>query len=117
MAIEDASSFENVNILEDWPDTTTTGLDKSQSTALKRALTKRFAIIQGPPGTGKTHVSIVALKALLSNMTMGDPPVIVTCQTNHALDQLLRHVAQFEANFVRLGGRSKDQDVIQKRTL
>jgi hypothetical protein len=53
VAIEDASSFENVNILEDWPDMTTTGLDKSQSTALKRVLTKRLAIIQGPPGTGK----------------------------------------------------------------
>jgi helicase required for RNAi-mediated heterochromatin assembly 1 len=62
-------------------------------------------------------VSVVALKALLSNMTIGDPPVIVTCQTNHALDQLLRHIAQFEPNFVRLGGRSKDQDVIRKRTL
>ncbi|OCL14621.1 P-loop containing nucleoside triphosphate hydrolase protein [Glonium stellatum] len=117
VAIEDASSFENINILKDWPDTSTTGLDKSQSTALKRVLTKRLAIIQGPPGTGKTHVSVVALKALVSNMTTDDPPVIITCQTNHALDQLLRHVAQFEPNFIRLGGRSKDQDVIRKRTL
>ncbi|KAK3066320.1 hypothetical protein LTS18_001818, partial [Coniosporium uncinatum] len=39
------------------------------------------------------------------------------CQTNHALDQLLRHVAAFEPEFVRLGGRSKDVDVIKKRTL
>lgn len=117
VALEDGPAYENVNILEEWPNTTTTGLDHSQSAALQRILTKRLAIVQGPPGTGKTYVSVVALKALISNMKDGDPPIIVTCQTNHALDQLLRHVAPFEPMFIRLGGRSKDQDVVKKRTL
>ncbi|OCK85603.1 P-loop containing nucleoside triphosphate hydrolase protein [Lepidopterella palustris CBS 459.81] len=117
VALEEAESFENVNILEEWPETTTTGLDTSQSFALKRILTKQLAIIHGPPGTGKTHVSVVALKALLNNMTPEDPPIIAISQTNHAIDQLLRHVVQFESKVVRLGGRSKDQDVIKKRTL
>lgn len=94
-----------------------TELDDSQQSALRRILTKRLAIVQGPPGTGKTHVSVVALKAILQGMIPDDPPIIVTAQTNHALDQLLRHIAVFEPDFIRLGGRTLDQEVISKRTL
>jgi helicase required for RNAi-mediated heterochromatin assembly 1 len=117
VSVEEAEHFVNVNILQEWPAAGTHSLDESQSKALNRILTKRLAIIQGPPGTGKTHVSVVALKMLLANRRKDDPPIIVTCQTNHALDQLLRHVAEFEPRFVRLGGRSKDTDKIKKRTL
>jgi helicase required for RNAi-mediated heterochromatin assembly 1 len=115
--MEDEADFRNVNILTEWPDNKSHNLDKSQSQALRRILANRLAIVQGPPGTGKTYVSIVALKIILSNMCDGDPPIIVTCQTNHALDQLLRHVAEFEPNFIRLGGRSKDKGKIKQRTL
>ena len=73
--------------------------------------------MQGPPGTGKTHVSVVALRILLANMTPEDPPIIVTAQTNHALDQLLRHIGQYEAEFIRLGGRTSDMENIAPRTL
>ncbi|KAF2139072.1 uncharacterized protein K452DRAFT_320697 [Aplosporella prunicola CBS 121167] len=112
-----SESFKNVDILQAWPEDPPTELDKTQQYALRRILTKQLAIIQGPPGTGKTHVSVVALRTILGNMTMGDPPIIVACQTNHALDQLLRHVAEYESEFARLGGRSKDQGIIKKRTL
>ena len=117
VTMEESENFQNVNILQEWPSGNSHGLDNSQSRALKRILTNRLAIIQGPPGTGKTYVSVTALKIMLSNLRKGDPPIIVTCQTNHALDQLLRHVAEFEPNFIRLGGRSKDTDKIKKRTL
>jgi helicase required for RNAi-mediated heterochromatin assembly 1 len=117
VAINDSDSFRHVNILKQWPDSQSHGLDKSQSQALHRILTNRLAIVQGPPGTGKTYVSVVALKILLANMKQGDPPIIVTCQTNHALDQLLRHAAEFETDFIRLGGRSKDRGKIKERTL
>jgi helicase required for RNAi-mediated heterochromatin assembly 1 len=117
VVMEEADRFEHVNILHDWPPTSSQALDASQSDALKRILTKQLAIVQGPPGTGKTHVSVEALKVLLANMTKDQPPIIVTCQTNHALDQLLLHVAEFMPDFIRLGGRSKDQDVIKSRTL
>lgn len=53
---------------------------------------------------------------MLANSGSGDPPILLTCQTNHALDQLLRHVYAFEPELVRLGGRSMDP-VIKKRTL
>lgn len=92
-------------------------LDDSQKDALNQILTKEVALVQGPPGTGKTHVSVAALKVLLNDMKPGDPPVIAACQTNHALDQLLGHVAEFEPDFIRLGGRTADKGVIEAHTL
>ncbi|KAE8398944.1 P-loop containing nucleoside triphosphate hydrolase protein [Aspergillus pseudonomiae] len=105
-----------VNILENWPKYPTGDLDATQWRALEQMLTKSLAVIQGPPGTGKTFVSVIALRILLSNMNPGDPPIIVASQTNHALDQLLRHVSHFQSDYIRLGGRSNDLE-IKKRTL
>jgi helicase required for RNAi-mediated heterochromatin assembly 1 len=105
-----------INLLTGWPESPTGDLDKSQWAALKQILTKKLAIIQGPPGTGKTHISVIALKILLSNMQPHDPPIIVSSQTNHALDQLLQHISVSEKNYIRLGGRSNDPE-IKKRTL
>lgn len=107
----------NIDALNDWPTLDEPVLDPSQLASLRQILTKRLAIVQGPPGTGKTHVSVIALKILLKNMTSSEPPIIVTANTNHALDQLLRHVAAFEPEFVRLGGRSSDTTIIKPRTL
>jgi helicase required for RNAi-mediated heterochromatin assembly 1 len=94
----------------------TSSMDNSQRDALQRMLEKRLAIVQGPPGTGKTYVSVEVLRALLANWRNGDPPLIVLAQTNHALDQLVRHILQFEPDVVRVGGQSKD-DVVKMRTL
>lgn len=91
-------------------------MDASQVKATRRILTKSLAIVQGPPGTGKTYVSVQALQLMLANHTPGDPPIVITCMTNHALDQILRHVYEFQPELVRLGGRSKDL-IIKKRTL
>ncbi|MCJ1286113.1 hypothetical protein MMC26_005456 [Xylographa opegraphella] len=115
--ISEPNKYMDINVLDQWPDISGSNLDDSQLTALRRILTKRVAIVQGPPGTGKTHVSVVALEVLLSNMSGRDPPIIVAAQTNHALDQLLRHIAVFEPKFVRLGGRTADQLIIKPRTL
>ncbi|OJD19342.1 hypothetical protein AJ78_00704 [Emergomyces pasteurianus Ep9510] len=104
-----------IDVLKNWP-APPESLDLSQWNALRQILTKRLAIVQGPPGTGKTHISVIALKSLLSTIPSSDPPIIIAAQTNHALDQLLRHVSQFEMNYVRLGGRSTDLD-IKKRTI
>lgn len=107
----------NMNILEEWPAGLSSDLDASQMDALKRILAKRLAIVQGPPGTGKTHVSVIALRLLLENLGAEDPPIIISAHTNHALDQLLRHVAKFESEFIRLGAWTKDTEVIKPRTL
>ena len=111
---DNTEHFENVDVLHNWPKYPPTELDSSQLSALQRILTKKLAVIQGPPGTGKTYVSVRALKAMIGNMAVGDPPIIIACQTNHALDQLLNHVSEFEPEIVRLGGRSKDPEIMQK---
>lgn len=116
VSMEEASSFQNVNVLEEWPANDATSLDSSQSRALKRMLAKKVAIVQGPPGTGKTFVSVKAMQILRDNMRKDDAPIIITAQTNHAVDQILRHTSTFEPNYIRLGGRSKDAE-IKKRTL
>lgn len=107
-----SNEHSQVNILQRWP-IPPESLDKSQWKALQQILAKRLSIVQGPPGTGKTHVSVVAIKTLVANMGPKDPPIIIAAQTNHALDQLLRHVATFEERYVRLGGRSKDLEIKQ----
>jgi len=62
-------------------------------------------------------VSVEAVKILLANRKVTDPPILIACQTNHAIDQILRHIAEFEPDFIRLGGMSKDREVIKPRTL
>ncbi|KAJ5280396.1 hypothetical protein N7478_005768 [Penicillium angulare] len=104
------------NVLNELPAEPLGNLNQLQWQALKAIITQQLVLVQGPPGTGKTHVSVVALKILLSNMATGAPPIIVAAHTNHALDQLIRQIATFEKNYVRLGGRSNDVN-IRQRTL
>lgn len=102
------------NVLTELPQTPLGHLNDGQWQALKEILTKRLVLIQGPPGTGKTHVSVVALQILLANKIAGEAPIIIAAHTNHALDQLLRLVASYDKNYVRLGGRSKDAEIAQR---
>lgn len=119
MDLEDLSSPSteggaSINLLGDFPETPMRNLNAFQWNALKGMLTKSLSIIQGPPGTGKTYVSVEALKILLSNMIPRDPPIIIATHTNHALDQLINLVSQFEKNYIRLGDRSTDVEVRQQ---
>lgn len=93
-----------------------TSLDESQLDALNRIMTKEIAIIQGPPGTGKTFTSVKSITTMLQNRRAGDPPIIVSAQTNHALDQLLIYCKSAGANIMRVGGRT-DNDEIAQRTM
>ena len=114
---ESKLDLRNLDVLGDWPAQASPHLDMSQMEALRRIITKRLAIVQGPPGTGKTYVSVLAIRLMLDNMGERDPPIILAAHTNHALDQLLRHVAVFEPDFIRLGGFTKDEETIKPRTL
>ncbi|KAF3907778.1 hypothetical protein ABW21_db0200787 [Orbilia brochopaga] len=115
----DTSKLTDVNVIQNFPSkkTVTTSMDERQLEAVQRIMTKELAIVQGPPGCGKTFVSVKALSAMLKNKNVSDPPIVVACHTNHALDQLLRHVIEFEPSVIRLGGRTQDQDKIKERTL
>jgi helicase required for RNAi-mediated heterochromatin assembly 1 len=81
-------------------------------------ITRNVSIVQGPPGTGKTFTSVSALKVLVKNLDNNSPPIVIAAQTNHALDQLLKHVLNFEPDVLRMGTRSDKENVaIQQRTL
>lgn len=123
----------SVNALLKWPEVETgvsdgdkdrntnkikTSMDASQLDAFKRALCCEFAIIQGPPGTGKTFVGLKVVRALLSNFELmkknAPGPILVICFTNHALDQFLEGILDFEENIVRIGGRSQSVKLKEK---
>ncbi|KAG0316579.1 hypothetical protein BGZ99_006826, partial [Dissophora globulifera] len=85
--------------------------------AMEHLLTKEFAVMQGPPGTGKTFLGLLATRILLENCrTSATGPIVVICQTNHALDQFLEGIMKFEDRVVRLGSRSKSE-IVAPRTL
>jgi len=108
------AAFEKIDILNQWPSSAGDALDQTQWAAMQQILTKSLSIIQGPPGTGKTHVSKLALEILVKNRRLDDPPIIIAAQTNHALDQLLGHVSNFDPTYIRLGGRSTNAEVKQR---
>ncbi|XP_055608362.1 NFX1-type zinc finger-containing protein 1-like [Uranotaenia lowii] len=96
----------NVRAPSEWPATgENIGLNNSQYAALKLALTHKFALIQGPPGTGKTHTGLEIMSALLANT---DHQMLVICQTNNALDQLLCGLLKYTKSLVRMGKQSKN---------
>ncbi|KID86668.1 helicase-like protein [Metarhizium guizhouense ARSEF 977] len=101
---------------------TARSLDKSQHDAFTEATTREVSIIQGPPGTGKTFTSNVILQSLVetqrqcreARINPGPKiPVIVSAQTNHALDQLLQIYVETPGagKVVRLGGRSNNEAI------
>ena len=128
----DSSAFQNLKSipvleLHQWPSKETLGLDSSQLRAVQAALTREFAVIQGPPGTGKTFIGLKLVQTLLRNRQVwsaaGDDnqmtasPILVVCYTNHALDQFLEGIHDFEkTGIVRVGGCCKSK-LIQKFSL
>lgn len=111
--------YDNVDITQSKAksDSLADALDESQIDALHLALSSELTLIQGPPGTGKTFIGARFVKALLQNQSIWNPektvPVLVMCQTNHALDQFLEEILDLEVSrkIVRIGGRSKSQRI------
>ncbi|XP_072169617.1 NFX1-type zinc finger-containing protein 1-like [Diadema setosum] len=109
----------------DWQRVVNTGLDESQLQAVKAALTQEMAVIQGPPGTGKTYIGLKIVHTLLKNKSIwkkpqqlrddvkrcsSNKPILLVCYTNHALDQFLGGVAEYNCEgIVRVGGRSSSE--------
>ncbi|KAI9274618.1 RNA helicase [Phascolomyces articulosus] len=95
-----------VDITQAWPKYRM-AMDNTQMDALKTMLSNNIAVVQGPPGTGKTYVGTYAMRVLLNNFSTSIGPIVCICQTNHALDQFLEHILDYEDKIVRIGGRSK----------
>ena len=96
-----------------FPDSLKNNLDESQLEAIKHCLTSKIALIQGPPGTGKTHVGTIVTNIFRQNLK-NDSKILVVCFTNHALDQFLENILDYnvpEEDIVRIGGRCKNENI------
>ncbi|KAH1177640.1 hypothetical protein KIL84_011342 [Mauremys mutica] len=98
-----------------WSPETFPHLDESQILAIRMALTRELVLIQGPPGTGKTFIGLQIVEILLRNQSQwwkDQRPFLVVCYTNHALDQFMEGILQFQpSGVVRIGGRSRSDTV------
>ncbi|XP_074942120.1 NFX1-type zinc finger-containing protein 1-like [Phalacrocorax aristotelis] len=101
---------------EIWSPKTFPHLDESQLAAIRLALSREFMLIQGPPGTGKTFIGLKITELLLRNQD-GEPweerpPLLVVCYTNHALDQFMEGILQFQpTQVVRIGANCRSEKV------
>ncbi|CAG5084783.1 Oidioi.mRNA.OKI2018_I69.PAR.g10735.t1.cds [Oikopleura dioica] len=114
---------ENPNIFvrdQSWNNETSMIIKEEQLRAMKSALQGSVSVIQGPPGTGKTFIAKLVMRCLLDNKDhwYGDQrtPILLICYTNHALDQFLEGIHEFEQSIVRYGGRTKS-DIVQQYTI
>ncbi|CAE7409418.1 ZNFX1 [Symbiodinium sp. CCMP2456] len=111
------SAPKSFRILAEWPPALrqSLDLDPSQLDAVQHALTNQMALIQGPPGTGKTFVGLKIVQAILDNTKLlRHSPILVVCYTNHALDQFLEGIFKFCENIVRIGSRSKSEQMMRR---
>lgn len=88
-----------------------TTLDEGQALALYENLSRELAFTQGPPGTGKTYLGVSLAQVLLASQPRDDvKPILVTCMTNHALDDFMKDLlSKGIKNIVRLGSSSKEE--------
>ena len=89
-------------------------LDESQLNAVDLCLNNKIALIQGPPGTGKTHVGAIITDIISQNLPENSQ-ILVVCYTNHALDQFIENVLKSNDDLIRIGGRCKNEIVMQKQ--
>jgi len=89
----------------------------NQTKAIRNALNKTpLSIIQGPPGTGKTTVITEIVFQILS--AKPEAKILITSQTNNAVDQVLENLLKNDIPILRLSGITAPRvPVIRKHTL
>ena len=95
--------------------TSCTTLDKGQAMSLYETLSRGLAFTQGPPGTGKSFLGVALARVILASRTKDDTrPILVICQTNHALDSFLTDIVkQGITDIARIGNGCKDELIQQ----
>lgn len=83
----------------------------NQQRAIKASLNSRLTLIHGPPGTGKTHVACEVVRLRCKKRTSSDPPVLVSAETNMAVDNLARKLHVLGLRVVRIGEGHVSNDV------
>lgn len=74
-----------------------------------------LTVIQGPPGTGKTTVITEIVFQILEKNP--DAKILITSQTNDAVDNVLDNLLEKEIPIVRLSGVRKPIENLRKHTL
>lgn len=74
-----------------------------------------LTVIQGPPGTGKTTVITEIVFQILDKNP--DAKILITSQTNDAVDNVLDNLLEKEIPIVRLSGVRKPKQSLKKHTL
>ena len=88
----------------------------NQQKAILNAIHREpLTIIQGPPGTGKTTVITEIVFQILNRNP--DAKILITSQTNDAVDNVLDNLLAKEIPIVRLSGIRKPKISLQKHTL
>lgn len=89
----------------------------NQQKAIQNGLTKSpLSVIQGPPGTGKTTVITEIVFQILAKKP--EAKILITSQTNNAVDQVLENLLKNEIPILRLSGITAPRiPVIRKHTL
>ncbi|MBP6456461.1 MAG: protein kinase [Chitinophagaceae bacterium] len=87
-----------------------------QKSILNALYRKPLTVVQGPPGTGKTTVITEIVFQLLS--ANPDAKILITSQTNDAVDNVLDNLLKKDIPFVRLSGiREPRMQSLKKHTL
>ena len=104
----DYSEDKNVEFID-------TTLNKSQRNAIKQALTtKDFYLIHGPFGTGKT----TTLTELILQMNKSNQKILVTAESNIAVDNLLKKVSKTKKEqIIRLGQPQRIEQSVRQYSL
>ncbi|WP_375561715.1 AAA domain-containing protein [Bernardetia sp. OM2101] len=88
----------------------------NQQRAIFNAINREpLTIIQGPPGTGKTTVITEIVFQILN--TNPDAKILITSQTNDAVDNVLDNLLKKDIPIVRLSGIKQPKKSLQKHTL
>lgn len=89
----------------------------NQQKAIQNALFKEpISVIQGPPGTGKTTVITEIVFQILAHKP--EAKILITSQTNNAVDQVLENLLKNEIPILRLSGITAPKvQAIKKHTL
>lgn len=110
----------NIYELEDIYQTDQNGTPFQYSPNQKRAVINALnreplTIIQGPPGTGKTTVITEIVFQILNKKP--NAKILITSQTNDAVDNVLDNLLEKDIPFVRLSGVRKPKASLAKHTL
>lgn len=88
----------------------------NQQKAILNAIHREpLTIIQGPPGTGKTTVITEIVFQILNKNP--DAKILITSQTNDAVDNVLDNLLEKEIPIVRLSGIRNPKPSLKKHTL